>query len=126
MTVRRNRNETNMQYTNVETITTKPGQLREFEHKVEEELLPKYRALPGFIAFTIAKTGESNAVCVGVWETKQQVEQSITTSDQWLKSGMGKAIETSHNNVGELQFLALVDGINSFATPAVAGIGSRA
>ncbi len=115
-----------MQYTNVETITTKPGQLSDFQRKIEEELLPRYRALPGFIAFTIAKTGESNAVCVGVWETKQQVDQSIATSDQWLKGGMGKAIETSHNNVGELQFLALVNGISAFATPAVAGTGTRA
>ena len=106
-----------MQYTNVATITTKPGQFRDFERKVEERV--PFRALPGFLAFTVAKTGDATALCFGVWETKQQVEQSIVTSDQWLKGGIGKAIDSMHNNVGEVQFLALADGIRAYASPAV-------
>ncbi len=107
-----------MQYTHVAAITTKPGQLRDFLRKVEEELLPTYRALPGFVAYSVSKTGESTGIAFGVWETRAQAEESIKTSDRWMKDGAGTLIDSVHNNAGDLKFLALTDNLRAYASPA--------
>lgn len=96
-----------MQFTHVTTLTTKPGQMRDFLRKVEIELLPLYRELPGFVAYTIAKTGESTAVGFGIWQTRQQAEQAIKTSDLWMKQSSGILIDSLHNSIGDLPFLAV-------------------
>jgi quinol monooxygenase YgiN len=106
-----------MQYTHVATLTTKSGQLRDLLRKIEAELLPAYRGEPGFVAYTIAKTGESSAVAFGIWQTRQQAEQSIKTSDQWMKDGIGKLLDTLHNRVGELPFLAFSSDLGVYSSP---------
>ena len=96
-----------MQFTHVTTLTTKPGQMRDFLRKVEIELLPLYSELPGFVAYTVAKTGESTAVGFGIWQTRQQAEQAIKTSDLWMKQSSGILIDSLHNSIGDLPFLAV-------------------
>ena len=96
-----------MQFAYVTTLTTKPGQMRDFLRKAETELLPLYRELPGFIAYTIAKTGEATAVCFGIWQTHEQAAQAIKTSDLWMKQSSGILIDSLHNCIGGLPFLAV-------------------
>jgi quinol monooxygenase YgiN len=107
-----------MQYTRVAAITAKPGQLRDFLRTLEEELLPAYRALPGFVAYTVAKTGESTGIAFGIWETREQAEESIKTSDRWMKEGSGRMLDSLHNNAGDLKFIALTDDLHAYASPA--------
>ena len=73
-----------MQYTQVTTITTKPGQMAEFMRRAETEILPLHRAMPGFVAFTVTKTGESTAVTFGIWQTLQQAQEAVNTSNRWM------------------------------------------
>ena len=91
-----------MHYTNIATISTKAGQQHDFLRKIETELLPTYRKEDGFVAFTMAKTGDRTAVSFGVWQQRAQAEQAIKISDKWLKEDGGKLVESLHNNVGEL------------------------
>lgn len=109
-----------MQFTHVATITTKPGQMPEFLRKTEMDLLPLYRSSPGFVAYTIARTGEATAVSFGIWQTKQQAELSVKTSDQWMKDSSGKLIDSLHNNVGNLPFLAFTGDLGVYASTAPA------
>jgi hypothetical protein len=62
----------------VATISTKPSQLRDLLRKTATELLPLYRGLPGFVAFTVAKTGDATAVYFGIWHTREEAEQALT------------------------------------------------
>ena len=112
-----------MRFAHVSTITAKPGQLRDLLRKTEAELLPLYRKLPGFVAYTIAKTGEATAVSFGIWETRQQAEQSIKTSSQWMQDSSGTLIDSLHNNVGDLPFIAVTGELAAYSSsaPAVGG-----
>jgi hypothetical protein len=114
-----------MQFAHVTTITTKPGQMRDLLRNAETELLPLYRDLPGFAAYTVAKTGEATAVCYGIWHTRQQAEQAIKTSDQWMKQGSGNLIDSLHNSIGDLPFLAVIGELAAYSSHALE-VGGRA
>ncbi len=108
-----------MQFSHVTTITAKPGQLRDLLRQAETELLPLYRDLPGFVAYTVAKTGAATAVSFGIWQTRPQAEQAIKTSDQWMREGSGKLIDSLHNMVGDLPFVAFTGELGIYTSPAV-------
>jgi hypothetical protein len=112
-----------MQFAHVATITTKPGQLRDLLRKTEAELLPLYRELPGFVAFTVAKTGDATAVYFGIWQTREQAEQAVKTSNQWMKEGSGTLIDSLHNSVGALPFLAVAGELAAYSSPALVVVG---
>lgn len=107
-----------MQFAHVTTITTKPGQMRDLLRDTEAQLLPLYRDLPGFVAYTVAKTGEATAICFGIWHTHQQAEQAIKTSDHWMKQGSGILIDSLHNSVGAMQVFAVTGDLMAYASPA--------
>ncbi len=89
-----------MQFTHIDTITTKPGQMADFLRKTEIELLPLYRELPGFVALTVAKT-----------------------SDKWMKDAIGQLVDDSHNRIGDLPFVAVTHDLHTYvsAVAPVAG-----
>jgi hypothetical protein len=114
-----------MQYTHVTTITTNPGKMPEFLRRAETEILPLYRSVPGFVAYTVTKTGESTAVTFGVWQTRQQAEESVKTSNRWMnKGGAGVLVDALHNSVGELPFLAFSSDLGVYSSPTLAN-GAR-
>ena len=117
-----------MQYTQVTTITTKPGQMAEFLRRAETEILPLHRAMPGFVAFTVTKTGEFTAVIFSIWQTPQQAEESVKTSNRWMDKvktsnrwmsigGAGDLVDGLHNYVGELPFLAFSSDLDVYSSP---------
>lgn len=107
-----------MQYTQVTTITTRPTQMAEFLRRAETELLPLHRGLPGFVAFTATKTGETTVVTFGIWQTRQQAQESVKTSNRWMNSGgAGVLVDALHNYVGELPFLAFSSDLGVFSSP---------
>ena len=105
-----------MQFAYVTTLTTKPGQMRDYLRKAEAELLPLYRELPGFVAYTIAKTGDATAVCFGIWQTRQQASQAIKTSNLWMKQSSGTLIDSLHNSIGDLPFLAVTGDLAVYSS----------
>jgi Antibiotic biosynthesis monooxygenase len=120
-----------MQYTQVTTITTKAGQMAEFLHRAEAEILPLHRAMPGFVAFTVTKTGESTAVTFGIWQTQQQAQEAVKTSNRWMNQvktrirwmssgGSGDVVDGVHNYVSELPFLAFSSDLRVYSSPPLA------
>ncbi len=107
-----------MQFAYVTTLTTKPGQMRDYLRKAESELLPLYRELPGFVAYTIAKTGEATAVCFGIWQTRQQAAQAIKTSNLWMKESSGILLDSLHNSIGDLPFLTVTGDLAVYSSSA--------
>lgn len=103
----------------VATITTKPGQLRDLLRMAEQDLLPVYRGLPGFAAFTVVRTGDATAVFFGIWRSRQDAEQSVKTSDQWMRGGAGKLIDSLYNRVGDMPFLAVSGTLTEYSSPGV-------
>ena len=124
-----------MQYTQVTTVTTKPGQMAEFLRRAETEILPLHRDLPGFVAFTVTKTGDATAVSFGIWQTRQQAQEAVNTSNRWMNKvktsnrwmnsgGAGLLVDGLHNYVGELPFLAFSSDLGVYSSPTLAN-GAR-
>ena len=114
-----------MQYTQVTTVTTRPAQMAEFLRRAETELLPLHHSSPGFVAFTITKTGEATVVTFGIWQTHQQAQESVKTSNRWMnKGGAGAMVDGLHNYVGELPFLAFSSDLRVYSSPTLAN-GAR-
>jgi heme-degrading monooxygenase HmoA len=119
-----------MQYTQVTTITTKPTQMAEFLRRAEAEILPLHRAMPGFVAFTVTKTGEATAITLSIWQTREQAEESVKTSNRWMdkvtsnrwmnSGGAGVLVDGLHNYVGELPFLAFSSDLGVYSSPTLA------
>jgi hypothetical protein len=111
-----------MQCTHIATITTKSAQMPDFLRRAETELLPIYRELPGFVAYTVAKTAEAKAVAFGIWQTREQAEQAIKTSDKWMKDELSHLVDDSYNRIGDLPFLAVTRDLGTYAS-VVAPVG---
>jgi hypothetical protein len=108
-----------MQYTDIATITTKPGQMRDCLRTLEADLLPAARQKTGFVAYTVAKTGESTAVAFGVWQTHEQALLAAKSLDTWAKETGVKLIDSVHSHVGDLPFFAVTGNLKDYASPAV-------
>lgn len=112
-----------MLYTRIATITVHPGKASEYLHICEQDLLPRYRDLPGFVGYTVAKTGDAALTAFSLWETRAQAEQSVKTSDQWMKDEISKLIISVTHQLGELPFFAFTGELKPFTS--VAPVGSR-
>ena len=110
-----------MLYTRIATITVQPGKISEYLHLCEQDLLPRYRDLPGFVGYTVAKTGDSALTAFSLWQTRAQAEQSVATSDQWLKDAISKLIISVTNELGELPFFAFTGELKPFTSLALVG-----
>lgn len=78
-----------------------------------------YRGLPGFVAFTAAKTGNAMAACFGNWRMREKAEQAVKTSDQWMKEESWTLIDMLHNSVSALPFLAVTGELAASSSPAL-------
>lgn len=73
-----------MHFVCVTIVTTEFGRVDDAVRRVETDLLPTYRAQPGFVAYAICKMGEGSAVASGLWQTRQQAEYSTLASEKWM------------------------------------------
>ncbi|MGD9589055.1 MAG: hypothetical protein AB7Q37_01685 [Pyrinomonadaceae bacterium] len=75
--------------------------------KVENELLPKMRDFPGFIAYYAIKFENGDHGGVGVFETKANVDNAIQQTDNWVKQNVGNNVPNAPEILrGEVLFSA--------------------
>jgi hypothetical protein len=113
-----------MQFTYVETVKVKPGQMDETLRKAEAELLPLYRQTPGFVAYTIAKTDEVSATALSIWQTREQAEHARKIREDWVKEETAASIDSFHNAIGSLPFLAITRELVGY-TSVIPVVASR-
>ena len=107
-----------MQYTCVEFVKVKPGQVDETLRLAETELLSLYRNLPGFVAYSVAKTDEISTIGFGIWQTQSQAKHAVVAREDWMKKGAGRLIDSFHHDIGSLPFLAFTGDLVAY-TPAI-------
>jgi quinol monooxygenase YgiN len=113
-----------MLYTRIATLNVHPGKVNEYLTLCEKDFLPRYRDLPGFVGYTVVKTGDSAVTAFSLWETHAQAEQSAAKSEQWMKKDeIGKLINTVHQQMGELPFFAFTGELKPYVS--VAPVSSR-
>ena len=59
------------------------GDAHEIASRAEAELLPHYKQIPGFKAFSAAVT-DDELFSLTVWETAEQAETANTTAADWV------------------------------------------
>jgi hypothetical protein len=114
-----------MLYTRIATLHVHPGKASEYLHICEQDLLPRYRDLPGFVGYTVAKTGDTAVTAVSFWQTRAQAEQSVKTSDPWMKDEISQLILNVTHQLGELPFFAFTGELKPLTSVALVGSGSR-
>ncbi len=107
----------------ITNISVKPGQVGDVLRIVERDLLPRYRELPGFVAYTVAKMDDTSAIAFSLWQTHEQAEHYSQSSESGLYASARQEVHSIHNHVGDLPFLAVMADLKSYASTVP--VGSR-
>ena len=128
-------NETTMfkgtQYTRVAVVTLKPGTADEAIRRAETGLLPLYRSEPGFVAYTVAKTGDKSLISFSIWQQREQAEQASRIGENWVREHASDLVESMQNHIGKIGFMEASADLVSYsiagsATPLAAVPGTVA
>ena len=116
-----------MHFTCITNMSVKPGHMVEAHmaealRKVEVELLPLCRDLPGFVAFTVAQTGIASATTFSLWQTREQAEKCRRANENWMTSGAHREIASIHSHVGGARFITFTDDLKVYASPAAVAV----
>lgn len=75
--------------------------------KIENELVPKLRELPGFVAYYAVKFDNGEHGPVAIFETKENLETAMEQGRQWLKKNLADEFPTDPEVLkGEVLFSA--------------------
>ena len=110
-----------MHYTCITNMSVKPGHMVEAHmaealRKVEMDLLPLCRDLPGFVALTVAQTGAASATTFSLWQTNEQAEKCRRAHENWMTSGAYREIASIHSHVGAARFIAFTGDLKVYAS----------
>lgn len=108
-----------MHYTCITNMSVKPGHMVEAHmaealRKVEMDLLPLCRNLPGFVAYAVAQTGAASATAFSLWQTHEQAENCRRANEKWMTSGAHREIASIHSHVGGARFIAFTDDLKVY------------
>lgn len=104
------------QYTRIAIVSLKPGTADEALRRAETGLLPLYRTQPGFVAYSVAKTGDKSLISFSIWQQREQAEKAIQIGDSWVKEHAHDLVESMQNHVGELGFFSSSADLLSYST----------
>jgi quinol monooxygenase YgiN len=104
------------QYTRITNVTVKPGTADEATRRAESQLLPLYRDEPGFVAYTVAQTGDKTLISFSIWQQREQAEKASRIGETWVKEHAGDLVESIHGHIGKLGFMETSADMVSYAT----------
>lgn len=104
------------QYARIAIVSLKPGTADEAVRRAETGLLPLYRAQPGFVAYSVAKTGDKSLISFSIWQHREQADKAIQLGETWVKEQAQDLVESMQNHVGELGFFSSSADLISYST----------
>jgi hypothetical protein len=104
------------QYTRIAIVSLKPGTADESVRRAETGLLPLYRAQPGFVAYSVAKTSDKSLISSSIWQHREQAEKASQVGETWVKEHARDLVESMQNHVGELGFFSSSADLISYST----------
>jgi quinol monooxygenase YgiN len=63
--------------------------------RVNEELLPTMRQLPGFVAYYVVDGGDGTLIAISVFEDRAVAEESTRHATQWVRERLSHLIRTA-------------------------------
>ena len=95
-----------MHYIRVALYTFEPDIVDEVIQRAEAGMLPIFHRQPGFVAYSVIKTGETSAISFTVWQSREQAEAAIQVAASWVRQNIAEMTESVHNHVGEVAFFS--------------------
>jgi hypothetical protein len=80
---------------------TYSGDAQELARKAEEGIVPIFKGLPGFKAYTVAES-EGEIFSFSAWETAEQAEAANIAVADWVAENMGDDIQLTETRFGEI------------------------
>ena len=95
-----------MHYIRIALYTFEPDTVDEVIKQAETGMSPLFRSQPGFVAYSIIKTGETSAISLSVWESREQAEEAIQVAASWVRHNqkIAEVVGQVYNYVGEVVF----------------------
>ena len=93
-----------MAHARVAIFTFKAGTTREVVDKAERELLPIFQKQPGFLAYTIATSGNDTVLSYSLWESKLDAELANRAASAWVQQNLSRILVSVERYIGEVAF----------------------
>jgi heme-degrading monooxygenase HmoA len=93
-----------MPHARVVIFTFKPGTADEAAEKAEREVLPLLRSRPGFIHYTLAKSGNDTLLSFSMWESKRQAEEANHAAASWVQENLRNILLSVDRHIGQVAF----------------------
>ena len=93
-----------MHYIRIALYTFEPDIVDEVIQRAKAGMLPIFHAQPGFVAYTVIKTGETSVISLSVWESRVQAEEANQVAAKWVRENIAGMVETEEAHVGEVAF----------------------
>ncbi len=74
-----------MAYVRTLTQECRPGTIETLTRKAEQTLVPRLRAIPGFLSYRIGKVDDRTLVAIGVFETRAGAEELDRIGAEWRR-----------------------------------------
>lgn len=77
------------------------GDAQELARKAEDGLLPIFRSLPGFKAYSVATSGDE-IFSFSAWESQADAEGAGEAAGTWVAENLGDEITLTEGHIGEI------------------------
>ncbi len=72
-----------------------PGAIDTIRTRVNEELLPTMRQLPGFVAYYVVDGGDGTLIAVSVFEERAGADESTRQATTWARERLSHLVRTA-------------------------------
>ena len=72
-----------------------PGAIETIRTRVNEELVPTMRQLPGFVAYYVVDGGDGTLIAISVFEDRAVAEESTRQATAWVRERLSHLIRTA-------------------------------
>jgi quinol monooxygenase YgiN len=71
-------------YVSIRTYRVGRGSIEDLTHRVDRDLAEAFAQEPGFIAYQVARTGDSTLAAITVFRQREQAEASNELAAEWV------------------------------------------
>ena len=82
-------------------VYTLVGDLEEVVSKIKEDALPMYQQQPGFVSYSVVKSG-STLISTSVWETEEAAQKASEMMSNWAKETLPTQVSQVSDYNGEI------------------------
>jgi hypothetical protein len=93
------------------------GDAQELAQKAEEGILPTFKSLPGFKAYSVIES-DGEIISFSAWETGEQADAANSAVADWVAENMAGEIQLTESRFGEV-LISTTLGVSTAAGASV-------